>query len=88
MSNSKATAEKIVERLESMTDRGFKRTFGGLKRKEFAAIVSDLADIIDGKELPAYVVPEKKPKAEAKPAGGGAKPAASKPIAGGKPAQA
>ena len=84
MSDSKNKAEKIIERLESMTDRGFKRTFGALKRKEFGAIVQDVADIIDGKEPAPYVVKEPKAKPEAaKPpeAPPKVKPATEKPKA-------
>jgi hypothetical protein len=62
MSESKNKAEKIVTYLESMTDRGFKRTFGALKRKEFGAIVTGLEAIIDGKEAEPYVVKVKEPK--------------------------
>lgn len=89
MSESKNKAEKCIAYLESQTDRGFGRTLGSLKRKQFAEIVQAFTDIIDGKD-PAVYTPKAKPEPKAKAAelpktGSADKVTPGKP---GKPAQA
>lgn len=84
MSNSKATADKIIAHLEVRHHQGhgFNRIFGSMKRKEINEVRDAIADIVDGKDVAA---PELKPlpvakqatDAKAKPATPPAKPKAA-----------
>lgn len=50
---TKSSSDKALEILSHLEERrtGFARTLGSMKRKEFAAVQKDVANIIDGKPV-------------------------------------